>query len=139
MTDSTHFDFVSNCTTASALYNTLFDQLYDPLPMLLALQKGGVNTVVEDLNIQLGNATFVQDCARQIGTVCRPVVCSSLRFTGNADIAGIGVSLLFQPSLCCILTKRGGHCIWLDRITYNSLHHDPEALQGRCNAIYSFL
>lgn len=77
MTDYTHFDFTLNCTTAAALYNTIFDHLYDPLPMSQALQKVGVNTTVDALSGQLDNATFVRDCARQIGTVCQAVVCSS--------------------------------------------------------------
>lgn len=91
MADVNDLDFAINCTTAAALYNTLYDELYDPAPFLQSLVRPSVNVSADTLGAWIQDAKFTQECINQIGTVCRETVCSSLRFPGNADIAGIGV------------------------------------------------
>jgi hypothetical protein len=64
----------------------------DLVPLLRGLVRSDQNVSDSLLSSLLTSEAFIKDASNQIGDGCTSLLCSSLRFTGNADIAGIGVS-----------------------------------------------
>ena len=88
------FDFASNCTTTAELYNSLFVERLDTLALLQQIARADRKVAETFLSGQVQNTSFLRDIYVESAEHCRREICTSLTFTGNADIAGIGVSEL---------------------------------------------
>lgn len=86
------FDFNANCTRSIELYNELHGGTVDLVPLLRGLLRPDQNVSDSLLLSQLTSETFIKGISHQIGDLCNTLLYSSLHFTGNADIAGVGVS-----------------------------------------------
>ena len=62
--------------------------------MLRPLLSPKTNVTDEFLETQFNSQIFVKTLLNVAGRECQDSICSSLNFTGNADIAGIGVSMM---------------------------------------------
>jgi hypothetical protein len=87
------FDLSTNCTRSTELYNQLYARSADATSLLEQVAHVDANLSSSDISSLLTDSDFVHQLSSRIGHDCRATLCTSLRFTGNADIAGIGVSL----------------------------------------------
>lgn len=85
------FDFRSNCTATSELYNGLHNNGTNLVALLQSLSYPNENFTDALFSTQLQNQSFVREIISVAAQNCHTEVCTSLDFTGNADIAGIGV------------------------------------------------
>jgi hypothetical protein len=98
------FSFEVNCTRSVELYNGFQGSPVDMVPVLRDLLLPDQNISDDFLSSQLLSDSFIKEASNRIGETCNNILCSSLHFTGNADIAGIGVCPLF--SLSCLFRVR---------------------------------
>lgn len=126
---ATDFD-LSNCTQTAALYNALRTKGIDALPYPRpVLSPSGANLSDQIFRSDLHNSTFAIALISASVTQCRGVICQSLNFNGNADIAGVGVSAFYgsMSSSSNLLTFLGNLRIWFDssaiHLVFPSLLH----------------
>jgi len=88
------FNLTLNCSQTALVYNAWHSGTGDFQALLSPLRNVATNVTDAFLEAQLDNQSFVRSLLRDAGRECQEAICSSLSFTGNADIAGIGVSVL---------------------------------------------